>query len=280
MARIILEHNGQVLKDFPFHKGSITIGRREDNTIVLHDREVSGFHARIDKRGFEFILTDLQSTNGTFVNNRKVVSHRLSHGDRITISKHALLFIGTEKARFDAEQEAIPLDRTVILGGVRQRKKAPAPPINTDPAGIPRPHSNRVLGRLILLFVLVGIILAVGIFGFNRKIPLFGGIILHDTGVGKIENRPAQATNPEPRAEESQPDATQEIVGTNGNPVPAIEAIIWSSDETKSFALIDGRKVKAGDSVKGMTVTEIGRDYVLLSSQDGQSTLRLTLTLK
>jgi pSer/pThr/pTyr-binding forkhead associated (FHA) protein len=280
MARIILEHNGQVLKDFPFYKGSITIGRRDDNTVVLHDPEVSGFHARIDKRGFEFILTDLQSTNGTFVNNRKVVSHRLSHGDRITISKHALLFIGTEKARVDAEQEGIPLDRTVILGGARQRKKTPPPPINADPVSIPHPHSDGVLGRLILLFILVGIILGLGVFGFKHKIPFFGGIILHDTGVGKIENRPTQATHPEPRAGEFQQDATQEIVGTDANPPPAIEAIIWSSDETKSFALINGKKVKTGESVKGMTVTKIGRDYVLLSSQDGQSILRLTLTLK
>jgi hypothetical protein len=223
---------------------------------------------------------DLQSTNGTFVNNRKVVSHRLSHGDRITISKHSLLFIGTEKAKIDAEQEGIPLNRTIILGGARQRKRHPPPPLNAEPVNTPRPRSDGLLGRLILLFALVVIIVGVGVFGFKDKFPLIGGIILRDTRVGKIENRPPQASLQEPRPEDFQPDVTEESVASDANSSLAIEAIIWSSDETKSFALINGKTVKAGESVEGMTVTEIGRDYVLLRSQDGQSTVRLTLTLK
>ena len=98
MARLLWEHEGQVIKDYPLPRGSVTIGRRKDNTIAFTNPEVSSSHARIDKVGTDYILTDVQSTNGTFVNNLKVYSHRLSHGDRISIGKNVLLFIGTEKS--------------------------------------------------------------------------------------------------------------------------------------------------------------------------------------
>jgi len=68
MARLLWEHEGQVIKDYPFPKGSITIGRRKENTIVFTNPEVSSSHARIDKIGPDYILTDLQSTNGTLIN--------------------------------------------------------------------------------------------------------------------------------------------------------------------------------------------------------------------
>ncbi len=127
MARLLWEHEGQVIKDYPFPRGSVTIGRREENTIVFTNPEVSSSHARIDKVGTDFILTDLQSTNGTYVNTLKVFSHRLSHGDRISIGKNILLFIGTEKAKVDAERANIPLNQTVIIGGAKHRKRSPAP---------------------------------------------------------------------------------------------------------------------------------------------------------
>ena len=180
MARIILEHKGQVLKDFPLHRGNLTIGRRGDNTVVLADPQVSSYHARIDKRGADFILTDLQSTNGTLVNSRRVFSHRLAHGDRIAIGKHALLFIGTEKARIDAELEKVPLDQTVIIGGT-PRTKAPA----TLQAGMvepptQQPQSSGLLRRLMFLFLVVGVIVGVGLWSFRDKAPFIRGMVLND----------------------------------------------------------------------------------------------------
>jgi pSer/pThr/pTyr-binding forkhead associated (FHA) protein len=93
MAKLILMLNERVIDEYPFRKEGITIGRKEDNHIVIGNRSVSGYHARIDKAGNDFLLTDLQSTNGTFVNNKKIVSHKLTDGDNIGISKHVLLFV-------------------------------------------------------------------------------------------------------------------------------------------------------------------------------------------
>lgn len=53
-------------------RASITLGRKEDNSIVLNDQFVSSHHAKLFVRNDEFYLEDLGSTNGTFVNDTKI----------------------------------------------------------------------------------------------------------------------------------------------------------------------------------------------------------------
>jgi len=124
MAKLILTFNKQVIKEYPFTKDSITMGRQEDNTVVVDNLAVSGYHAKVDKVGGEYILTDLQSTNGTFVNDEKVVSHKLSHGDNIVIGKHVILFVATEKQTPEGERKdkKLPLDKTMLLDTAKQRE--------------------------------------------------------------------------------------------------------------------------------------------------------------
>jgi predicted component of type VI protein secretion system len=122
MARLIFEHNRQVLKDYPFRKGGMTIGRNSDNTIVIRSPEISAYHARIDKRGVDYILTDLQSTNGTSVNGMNVISHRLTHGDRISFGKYDFLFIGTERAKAEVQEKKLNLNQTMIVGGSKKKE--------------------------------------------------------------------------------------------------------------------------------------------------------------
>ena len=132
MARLILTFNKQVIKEYPFLKESVTIGREEDNTIIIANLAVSAYHARIDKTGTDFIVTDLQSTNGTFVNNKKVVSQKLAHGDNILVGKHIILFVASEKKiQRDAKSGKIDLGKTMMLDTVKQKellKKQKTPP--------------------------------------------------------------------------------------------------------------------------------------------------------
>ena len=123
MARIILMFNDQVVKEYPLLEDSVTIGRNANNTIKIDNLAVSGFHARIDAAGDKFILTDLQSTNGTFVNDKRIVSHKLVHGDTVTIGKHAILFVETEKE--DEARQASPkmdMDKTMILDTAKHKE--------------------------------------------------------------------------------------------------------------------------------------------------------------
>jgi pSer/pThr/pTyr-binding forkhead associated (FHA) protein len=68
------------------------IGRRADNTIVIDDPAVSGHHACVYRDGDHEVLKDLESTNGTFVNDKRVRRHTLQDGDVVAIGKHKLVF--------------------------------------------------------------------------------------------------------------------------------------------------------------------------------------------
>lgn len=95
MANLILKFKNSIQADFPLERGkSIKIGRRKDNDIVIENLAVSGYHAKIESVGEEFVLIDLQSKNGCFVNEQLVNSHWLKDGDVISIGKHNLEFCG------------------------------------------------------------------------------------------------------------------------------------------------------------------------------------------
>jgi len=74
---------------------TVTIGRRNDNSVCLPHLSVSGYHARIiDDKGC-LTLEDLDSTNGTIVNGRPVNRHFLLHSDEIVIGNYKLQYSET-----------------------------------------------------------------------------------------------------------------------------------------------------------------------------------------
>ncbi len=279
MARLLWEHEGQVIKDYPFPRGSVTIGRRKENTIVFTNPEVSSSHARIDKVGPDFILTDLQSTNGTFVNNLKVLSHRLSHGDRISIGKNVLLFIGTEKAKVDAERTNIPLDRTVIIGGAKQRKRAPTPVVQAEKHYIEPAPTHHYLRVFIVGVLIVGTLVAVGMFTVKDKASLLRGIMPKALQGQRTEGTivpPAGSPLPASEGTESAAVSDESLDAGDTEPSPFnVEAIVWSSEPKNSFVLINGVEYRVGQSIEGKTITRIERDHVVIQSQEGESIVRL-----
>lgn len=91
MPTFTLKFKENVISEYRLEKGqSLTIGRRDDNTICIENLAVSGHHAKVDSVGDGYILTDLQSKNGSFVNDRQITSHWIQNGDIITIGKHTL----------------------------------------------------------------------------------------------------------------------------------------------------------------------------------------------
>jgi len=59
----------------------LTVGRSEHADLTLTDATVSGRHARLERHAAGLFIKDLRSTNGTYVNERRVFSQPLSHGD-------------------------------------------------------------------------------------------------------------------------------------------------------------------------------------------------------
>lgn len=89
---LVLMEDGQALREYGLTTEPATIGRLAGCEIEIHDPGASRRHAEVRRRGSEFVLTDLGSTNGTLVNNATVRERVLEHGDRITIGRTVLEF--------------------------------------------------------------------------------------------------------------------------------------------------------------------------------------------
>ncbi len=74
----------------PFSEERITIGRREDNHLVLEADNISRQHAAIERRNEQYFVCDLGSANGTYLNDRRIESAPLRDGDRIRLGNYLL----------------------------------------------------------------------------------------------------------------------------------------------------------------------------------------------
>src|SRR5260221_8783090 len=70
----------------------LTLGREEGNVLRLNDERVSRFHAKVQLDDNDYVLTDLESTNGTKVNGSIVTIRRLRFGDRVAVGRSILMF--------------------------------------------------------------------------------------------------------------------------------------------------------------------------------------------
>lgn len=91
---MLVVHGGPLSGHFFVLKRETTtaVGRARANDVVLDDVAVSSQHCRIRHEEGDFVLHDLQSTNGTYVNEQKVSRHRLAAGDVIRVGETQLLF--------------------------------------------------------------------------------------------------------------------------------------------------------------------------------------------
>ncbi|MBF0265490.1 MAG: FHA domain-containing protein [Gammaproteobacteria bacterium] len=92
MATIQLIFNGQVKQTYSIDKPEFTIGRKEVNDIFIDNKSISGRHAVIIRKDDHYIISDLDSTNGTKVNGKKIKTIRLNEGDHISLFKYTLSF--------------------------------------------------------------------------------------------------------------------------------------------------------------------------------------------
>jgi pSer/pThr/pTyr-binding forkhead associated (FHA) protein len=94
MFKLVLKFQDAVLEEFTFDKTPVTIGRRYDNDVVIDNMAVSGHHAAIEEESPNFyVLVDLESLNGTFLNEAKVSREKIFDGDALIVGKHTLGFV-------------------------------------------------------------------------------------------------------------------------------------------------------------------------------------------
>lgn len=92
IAQFTIKAGDQAGKAFPLSEPEYLIGRHRDNTIQLTDLGVSGFHARIYRGPEGYVLEDLKSRNGTWVNGTRIFHATLAHGDQVHVGQTDLLY--------------------------------------------------------------------------------------------------------------------------------------------------------------------------------------------
>jgi pSer/pThr/pTyr-binding forkhead associated (FHA) protein len=91
MPRLILhlgDHSAPVT--FPLIAAEVLIGRLDSNDLVLADAAVSRVHAKLVREGEAWVLLDLESRTGTFVDGQRITRHRLVAGDKIDIANNRI----------------------------------------------------------------------------------------------------------------------------------------------------------------------------------------------
>jgi len=132
MATLKLMFEGNVQGEFKLPQGkTLTLGRRNTNDIVIENLVVSGAHAKIDALEEGYLLTDLRSKNGTFVNEAPVNSSWLQDGDVVRIGKHTLTLVLDADEAFSLDVAEDNMEQTMVFGTGEFRpsvaqQKAPA----------------------------------------------------------------------------------------------------------------------------------------------------------
>jgi pSer/pThr/pTyr-binding forkhead associated (FHA) protein len=141
------EQNDQVLKEVSLSQAATTIGRLPDNSVQIDNLAVSGHHAKISWDQDYYVVEDLGSLNGTYVNNERVGKATLKHGDRIKIGKHLVEFRNEGAVpNFAVAAKAGPsmpkLEATMVLDTKKSREQLAdknGPSAGAGPLGISRP---------------------------------------------------------------------------------------------------------------------------------------------
>ncbi|OGI47272.1 MAG: hypothetical protein A2637_04795 [Candidatus Muproteobacteria bacterium RIFCSPHIGHO2_01_FULL_65_16] len=136
MAKLVIKFGNEVIDHVELRQGDMKVGRKPGCDIHIDNLAISGEHANIFTIGEDSFIQDLGSTNGTFVNGKKISKHHLREGDSISIGKHSLVYLG-ESAAPGAGETQDDFTKTVIITspGLREPVKPPAAPAGAKPAG-------------------------------------------------------------------------------------------------------------------------------------------------
>ena len=136
--KIDVEVNGEVRKYRFGEVTDITVGREDDNLISPIVDSISRHHARIFFKDSSWFVKDLDSTNGTFLNDKKIAQEeRLSNGDKIRFGNAAAAHVDVT-ITFEVQAELKPLPPAASAPVVPE-KFAPAKPAVPEPAPAPKP---------------------------------------------------------------------------------------------------------------------------------------------
>ena len=143
MAHLTLVLDNREVRKFVLNRGVTTIGRAQENDIVINNLALSRRHAQVEFKAGRFEIVDLQSQNGVFVNQEKLRGPRvLEDKDSVTLGTYQFVFTGSE----DSE----PAVRARPRPGPGGQKPVVRPP--TEPEIEDEPEAENEVPLLVLKY--------------------------------------------------------------------------------------------------------------------------------
>lgn len=155
---------GMAGTNYPISSRGLSIGRSEDRDVVIPDPAASRHHAQISAQGADYVLRDMGSSNGIYVNGVRVRECTLADGDVLRIGNTEMRFSRTEAgAPAAAERTAVaaPPPQVAPASGPVMATRDPQPMYSQPPPPRPRRSRSPIFAVLFAAILLVGLAVAV-----------------------------------------------------------------------------------------------------------------------
>jgi pSer/pThr/pTyr-binding forkhead associated (FHA) protein len=110
VGRILLASEGKTVLERELRPGRLVIGRTADNDLQIDSKFISRHHCQIVTQADSCLIEDLNSTNGIYVQSKRVRRYNLNDGDVVQVGQHEIMYIDERVPRLrsaaDAETEA------------------------------------------------------------------------------------------------------------------------------------------------------------------------------
>ncbi|HEX3602868.1 MAG TPA: AAA family ATPase [Steroidobacteraceae bacterium] len=120
VGRILLASEGKTVMERELKPGRLVIGRTPDNDLQIDSKFISRHHCQIVTQQDSCLIEDLNSTNGIFVQSKRVRRHNLNDGDVVQVGQHEIMYIDERSPRVRSSHD--PVDTGVVTGVVENPK--------------------------------------------------------------------------------------------------------------------------------------------------------------
>jgi general secretion pathway protein A len=115
VGRILLASDGKTVVERELKPGRLVIGRTADNDIQIDSKFISRHHCQIVTQMDSCLIEDLNSTNGIFVQSKRVRRHNLNDGDVVQVGQHEIMYIDERSPRVRSSPDPIDGGVTAVI---------------------------------------------------------------------------------------------------------------------------------------------------------------------
>ena len=115
MQRLVIMRDGETVDEVEVTGEVMTIGRDSDADVTLDDSSVSRRHATLSQVNSQFFIEDLGSTNGTYLNKKRISIHVLKNGDLIQVGHYAVRFEREQDQEQEEQRLQLETDKSSLL---------------------------------------------------------------------------------------------------------------------------------------------------------------------